>query len=166
MSDEWSDNVKTAVATFILVLLVHIVIAMIYIFSNQIDKNSKTFNNSVETLSQMEIKKFDHKKINGSEVINTIENYKELCIIVKYPCDASVCMAFNHGITDSHWNSNGIYDSEAVPNIAALKDIYSTLVVSNKADSDSYINPSANFDSTLLKDENGVVIGLVFSHIQ
>lgn len=134
--------------------------------TNQIDNSNATVSATISSFDQVQMKKFNHTEIKGTDVISAIQNNKELCIIVKYPCNSPVCMAFNRGINDNSWNKNGIYNEFNLPKTAALADSYSTLQVSNLADNNNYINPSANFESTLLKNKNGVIIGITFLHLK
>jgi len=162
---EWTAGIKTAVAAVILVIIISLVFAVIYNSITHIDDGTDKINSAVSSRKDAEFVKYDNTVVSGNDVINAIGFYKEMCILVKYPCDAAWCMAFDRGITDSSWDSNGVYLSASMPDTASLSDMYSTLKISNSADSDYYINPSARFEAFLLRNKSGEIIGLKFSHI-
>lgn len=128
-----------------------------------IDENKSNLSATVAAYKDSELLKYDNSIVYGSEVIKAVSYYKELCIIVKYPLDSSKCMAFNRGITDSCWNTDGKYRSAILPETAIISDMYSSLTVSNMADKENYINPTAKFRANLIT-QNEDVIGLTFSH--
>lgn len=162
---EWTTSVKIAVTAILLIVTISLLIGIVYMSLLHINKNSEKVNTTLYSQSKAELIKYDDTEISGSEVINAIDNYKEYCILVKYPCNLGYCMAFNKGIADNSWQSDGKYNKTVLPSTAVLKDMYSELRVSNKADDfDSYINPAARFRANLLKTQNGEVIGLTFSH--
>ncbi|MBR1442021.1 MAG: hypothetical protein IJ583_00625 [Firmicutes bacterium] len=162
---EWTTGVKTGIAAVILVIIIALVFGVIYNSMMHIDDGTDKINTAVSSYKDTEFVKYDNTIVSGNDVINAIGFYKDICILVKYPSDASYCMAFNKGIDDSLWDNSGKYLSGDLPDTAALNDMTSSLKVNNSADQAGYINPAARFEAFLLKNESGAVIGLKFSHL-
>lgn len=154
----FTDAIKAAIAVFIVLG----VAALIFYFYNQSVQSSKIAGNKITALNNQmadsQYTLYDGTIVNGSEVFNCVKKF------VSEPLGIKVITARGNGT----WYGAGVSDANDTNVPPGPVNITSTVVNKNYSNATNitntaYINPSGQFMGTVVRDDNGVVTGIVFN---
>jgi len=107
-------------------------------------------------LSESQYTIYDGMEVSGSEVVNTIRRFKDEYVGIKVLTNknkASDGKWYIHSVTLINNNRGEIDPGGTVGNISELMN----------EESNEYVNPNGIFTGTVIRDENGRIVALVFT---
>jgi len=107
-------------------------------------------------LSESQYTIYDGMEVSGSEVVNTIRRFKDEYVGIKVLTNknkASGGKWYIHSVTLINNNRGEIDPGGTVGNISELMN----------EESNEYVNPNGIFTGTVIRDENGRIVALVFT---
>lgn len=107
-------------------------------------------------LSESQYTIYDGMEVSGSEVVNTIRRFKDEYVGIKVLTNknkASDGKWYIHSVTLIKNNRGEIDPGGTVGNISELMN----------EESNEYVNPNGIFTGTVIRDENGRIVALVFT---
>lgn len=107
----------------------------------------KSISNVQAELSDADVNIYDGVTITGSEVINVAKKFEEESLAIKVITKKSTAF---YGYSLSGTNE---LQTSNVSSISKMQDLSSPL----------YVNPTGNFNGSLLKDANDVITGICFT---
>lgn len=91
--------------------------------------------------------KYDGKTVNGSEVLNALQDFRDDGICIRVETELSTT-EYHHQLNDE----NRLLEDDGVTDLSDTRD----------KTSDQYINPSGRFTATVLRDDNDTITGIEF----
>ncbi len=103
-----------------------------------------------QQILEQKFTKYDGKTVNGSEVVNALQEFKDDEICVRVSTLRNNTVTSYYVFLDA--NSNISNTGSPVTNLDNAKD----------KSNDAYINPSGKFEAEVLRDENDLITGIAF----
>lgn len=155
MEENTGVGIRVAAGIFLTIMLITIVV-IITISSQDAAKQGQTKMASITTqLSDTEFNTYNNTTLSGSQVLNAIRQYMNL-----EQFGIKVMTGKNRGgdfYGNAFDNNNGYWQISSGDN-KKLLDL-------SKAENQSepqYINPSGKFNSTIIRDQNSMIRGIIF----
>lgn len=176
---EWSSAVKNAVVVLIIVVVIGIVFGFLYMGMQSSESSQGAVSDALVGLSEKEMATYNGTAISGTEVINALESFKDRDIAIGVKTAGTNRFIYynrSFNITPSTADKPETWQLTANPvesvNLPAnAVDATGGLgtpqkpliagVATNKS-TNLYVNQSAKFTSTLMKNANGVIVGIRF----
>lgn len=152
MEENTGVGIRVAAGIFLTIMLITIVV-IITISSQDAAKQGQTKMASITTqLSDTEFNTYNNTTLSGSQVLNAIRQYMNLeqfGIRVKTGKSQSGVFYGNEFADDGHITN---LDSEKKLDLKYAED----------QSQPQYINPSGKFKSTIVRDQNSMIRGIIF----
>lgn len=160
MEENTGVGIRVAAGIFLTIMLITIVV-IITISSQDAAKQGQMKMASITTqLSDTEFNTYNNTTLSGSQVLNAIRQYMNLeqfGISVKTGKQTTP-IYYGNKLT---LNSN----STLVTDVSAGKDGEGRLDYAEDQKKPEYINPSGQFKSSIVRDKNNMIRGVVFTQI-
>jgi hypothetical protein len=152
MEENTGVGIRVAAGIFLTIMLITIVV-IITISSQDAAKQGQTKMAAITTqLSDTEYQTYSNTTLSGSQVLNAVRQYMN-----QEQFGVQV-------ITGKQRNTVGTFYGDVFNDIGEISDIGGTLSLSNaeKQSADEYINPSGKFRSSIVRDKNNMIRGIIF----
>lgn len=185
--DEWPALVKNAVSALVILIAISVVLFLTYLGLDAANASGEKIANTTTAMDMRAYDTYNQTTIKGSTVLSAVKNYQNQPIGVVVSTKSKNIINYNallstasSGSDPSHAAYVGAGDNEwgLAP---AMNDEQSGLVLDGLAvyqeaqnlntqtatdkSKQSYINPSANFNASLIFNLNGQVIGLYMEQV-
>lgn len=152
------DVVSSAIMIVVGVVVAAIVALWVY---NTVREEKEAGDQALSQVAQMnnallesQFTIYDGVQIKGSQVINAIRNFESQ--------DTQINVKVNNGTSEVDY----CYDTSLKNKIDSNDASTGMKIYNNKSDMNSYINPSANFAGTVVRDEKtNTILGIKFTLI-
>ncbi|MDQ0087505.1 hypothetical protein J2T12_000899 [Paenibacillus anaericanus] len=154
MEENTGVGIRVAAGIFLTIMLITIVV-IITISSQDAAKQGQTKMASITTqLSDTEFNTYNNTTLSGSQALNAIRQYMSLE-------QFGIHVTTGKGDTSHYGNELEINATSGV--VDKVKGAGNgTLVNAENQSLDSYINPSGKFKSTIVRDKNNMIRGIIF----
>ncbi|WP_435924003.1 ABC transporter permease [Paenibacillus sp. DYY-L-2] len=152
MEENTGVGIRVAAGIFLTIMLITIVV-IITISSQDAAKQGQTKMASITTqLSETEFNTYNNTTLSGSQVLNAIRQYMSL--------DEFGIHVITGKDTNGEFYGNTFNLSIGQIDQSVSKKLELTKALAQEAD--EYINPSGQFKSTIVRDKNNMIRGIIF----
>lgn len=157
MEENTGVGIRVAAGIFLTIMLITIVV-IITISSQDAAKQGQMKMASITTqLSDTEFNTYNNTTLSGSQVLNAIRQYMNLdqfgirVVTGKQQKSSSV---------GTFYGNSFVYEGNDIGEITT--DKFTDISRAESQKHDEYINPSGQFTSTIIRDKNNMIRGIVF----
>lgn len=154
MEENTGVGIRVAAGIFLTIMLITIVV-IITISSQDAAKQGQTKMASITTqLSDTEFNTYNNTTLSGSQVLNAIRQYMNLEQFgIKVTTGRQATTFYGNTFDDKN-------DGWQITNGDENK--YLSLIDAEDQSKTQYINPSGKFNSTIIRDKNSMIRGIIF----
>ncbi|CAM4509784.1 ABC transporter permease [Paenibacillus xylanexedens] len=152
MEENTGVGIRVAAGIFLTIMLITIVV-IITISSQDAAKQGQTKMAAITTqLSDTEYQTYSNTTLSGSQVLNAVRQYMN-----QEQFGVQV-------ITGKQRNTAGTFYGDVFNGIGEITPDSGTLILTEaeKQSADEYINPSGKFRSSIVRDKNNMIRGIIF----
>lgn len=146
-SDDGISAIKIAVAILVMIGVISLVLIIYYFGRNTANESLESANKIASDLADADKKVYDGANVAGTEVLNAINRFSDE----------------DFGIKVVTKKNSGTWYNKTVSASGELSSASGSLASAKNISSNTYINPSGLFTGELIKDENKVVVGVIFT---
>lgn len=155
MEENTGVGIRVAAGIFLTIMLITIVV-IITISSQDAAKQGQTKMAAITTqLSDTEYQTYSNTTLSGSQVLNAVRQYMN-----QEQFGVQVITGKQRGTKGNFYGNEFVLDGTLVSQVLDGKNDY--LSSAEDQSSDLYINPSGKFKSSIVRDKNNMIRGIIF----